>query len=72
MSFDQLADDVAALLSHLGIDEADVFGFGLGGSAGRSLVMRHPKLGRRLVVASADYRSREPGSPCCPARPTRT
>jgi pimeloyl-ACP methyl ester carboxylesterase len=59
MSVDQLADDVATLLAHLGIEEADVFGFSLGGLVGWSLVMRHPKLVRRLVVASADYRSRE-------------
>jgi pimeloyl-ACP methyl ester carboxylesterase len=59
MSIDQLADDVAALLAHLGIEETDVFGFSLGGLVGWSLVMRHPKVVRRLVVASADYRSRE-------------
>jgi pimeloyl-ACP methyl ester carboxylesterase len=59
MSVDQLADDVAALLAHLGVDEADVFGFSLGGLVGWSLVMRHPQVVRRLVVASADYRSRE-------------
>jgi pimeloyl-ACP methyl ester carboxylesterase len=61
MSFDQLADDVAALLAHLDIEEADVFGFSLGGLVGWNLVMRHPKVIRRLVVASADYRSREAG-----------
>ncbi|HWE70167.1 MAG TPA: alpha/beta hydrolase [Acidimicrobiales bacterium] len=60
MSFDQLADDVAALLAHLGIQEADVFGFSLGGLVGWSLVMRHPEVVRRFVVASADYRNREP------------
>jgi pimeloyl-ACP methyl ester carboxylesterase len=60
MSFDQLADDVIALLAHLGIPEADVFGFSLGGLVGWSLVMRHPEVVRRFVVASADYRSREP------------
>jgi pimeloyl-ACP methyl ester carboxylesterase len=59
MSFDQLADDVAALLAHLGIQEADVFGFSLGGLVGWSLVMRHPEVVGRFVVASADYRSRE-------------
>jgi pimeloyl-ACP methyl ester carboxylesterase len=59
MSIDQLADDVAALLTHLGIEEADLFGFSLGGLVGWSLVMRYPQVVRRLVVASADYRSRE-------------
>jgi pimeloyl-ACP methyl ester carboxylesterase len=59
MSINQLADDVAALLAHLGIDEADVFGFSLGGLVGWSLVMRYPNVVRRLVVASADYRNRE-------------
>jgi pimeloyl-ACP methyl ester carboxylesterase len=59
MSFDQLADDVAALLAHLGVAEADLFGFSLGGLVGWSLVMRHPAVVRRLVVASADYRGRE-------------
>jgi pimeloyl-ACP methyl ester carboxylesterase len=59
MSFDQLADDVVALLSHRGIQEADVFGFSLGGLVGWSMVMRHPQVVRRFVVASADYRNRE-------------
>jgi pimeloyl-ACP methyl ester carboxylesterase len=63
MSFDQLADDVAGLLAHLGIEEADVFGFSLGGLAGWSLVMRHPKLVRRFVVASADYRGGREAAP---------
>src|SRR2546427_6895776 len=44
MSIDQLADDVAALLAHLGIEKADVFGFSLGGLVGWSLVMRSPTL----------------------------
>ncbi len=59
MSIDQLADDVAALLAHLGIEVADVFGFSLGGLVGWSLLVRHPKLVGRCVVASADYRNRE-------------
>jgi pimeloyl-ACP methyl ester carboxylesterase len=63
MSFDQLADDVAGLLAHLGIEEADLFGFSLGGLTGWSLVMRHPKLVRRMVVASADYRGGREAAP---------
>ena len=59
MTIDQLADDVAALLATLGIEQADVFGFSLGGMVGYSLVIRYPSVVRRLVAASADYRSRE-------------
>jgi pimeloyl-ACP methyl ester carboxylesterase len=59
VSIDHLADDVAALLVYLGIDDADVFGFSLGGLVSWSLVMRHPRVVRGLVVASADYRNRE-------------
>jgi pimeloyl-ACP methyl ester carboxylesterase len=62
MSFDQLADDVAELLTHLGIAQADVLGFSLGGIVGWSLVVRRPERVRRFVAASADYRGgREPG-----------
>jgi pimeloyl-ACP methyl ester carboxylesterase len=62
MSVDLLADDVAALLAQLGVEEADVFGFSLGGLVGWSLVMRYPTVVRRFVAASADYRSR-PATP---------
>jgi pimeloyl-ACP methyl ester carboxylesterase len=31
MSLENLADDIVALLDHLGIDNADLFGFSLGG-----------------------------------------
>lgn len=76
MSFDRLADDVDALLARLGIEEADVFGSSLGGLVGWSLVMGHPKVVRRFVVASADYRSREATSdnfpsPCRPMPTSR-
>src|SRR3954452_10079872 len=58
MSIDLVADDVAALLAHLSIEEADVFGFSLGGLVGWSLAIRHPNVVGRVAVASADYRSR--------------
>src|SRR5215208_5535581 len=52
-----MADDVVALLRHLRIDEADVFGFSVGGGIALQLAIRHPGLLRRLVVASASYTS---------------
>ena len=52
-----MGDDVGALLRHLGIEQADVFGYSMGGSAALQLAMRHPELVRKLVVASASSTS---------------
>lgn len=51
--FDSSADDVAALLRHLKVDQADVFGFSNGASVGLQLALRHPKLVRKLIFASS-------------------
>jgi pimeloyl-ACP methyl ester carboxylesterase len=56
MRLESLADDVTALLSHLGIDRADVFGFSLGGAVALTVGLRHPERVGRLVIASVDYR----------------
>jgi pimeloyl-ACP methyl ester carboxylesterase len=52
-SYEQFADDTAALLGHLGIDRADVYGYSVGGAVALQLGLRHPRRVRRLVVASA-------------------
>ena len=57
ITYEQMADDTAALLRHLGIDGADVFGFSMGGGVALQLAIRHPDLLRKLVVASAAYTS---------------
>jgi pimeloyl-ACP methyl ester carboxylesterase len=57
LSYEQMADDTAALLRHLGIEQADVFGFSMGGGAALQVAIRHPEVVRKLVVASASYRS---------------
>ena len=51
--FDTSADDVAALLRHLGIAQADLFGFSNGASVALELAIRHPALVRKLVFASS-------------------
>jgi pimeloyl-ACP methyl ester carboxylesterase len=51
--YETLADDVAALLGHLGIAKADIFGFSMGGAAALQLAIRHPHLVGKLVFASA-------------------
>jgi pimeloyl-ACP methyl ester carboxylesterase len=57
ITYQGMADDVAALLRHLGIEEADVFGYSMGGGVALQLAIRHPGLVRRLVVASASWGS---------------
>jgi pimeloyl-ACP methyl ester carboxylesterase len=55
LSFEQMADDTAALLHQLGVDQADVLGFSNGGVVALQLAMRHPRLVRRLIVCSSYY-----------------
>src|SRR5262249_28062154 len=57
LTYEQLADDTAALLRHLSIDNADVYGYSLGGGVALQVAIRHPALVRRLVVVSASYSS---------------
>lgn len=52
-SFEQDADDVAALLKALGIQKADVLGFSNGGSTSLQLAMRHPERVDHVVAVSA-------------------
>jgi pimeloyl-ACP methyl ester carboxylesterase len=53
ISFQQDADDVAALMKNLSIDKADVFGFSNGGHTAMQLAIRHPEVADRMIVASA-------------------
>jgi pimeloyl-ACP methyl ester carboxylesterase len=55
-SFEQDADDVAALLEQLGAERGDVLGFSNGGTTALQMGIRHPRRVRRLVVASANYK----------------
>jgi pimeloyl-ACP methyl ester carboxylesterase len=57
LRIEQLADDAAALLAHLGIAQADVVGYSLGGMTALQLAIRHPSLVRKQVVISGNYRS---------------
>ena len=53
LRFETSADDVAALLKHLQIEQADVFGFSNGASVGLQIAIRHPQAVRKLVFASS-------------------
>lgn len=52
-TFEQDADDVAALLKNLGIARASFFGFSNGGTTALQIAIRHPELADKLVLASA-------------------
>lgn len=56
LSFGQDADDIAALLEHLHISQADIFGFSNGAGTTLQVAIRHPELVRRIVVASTFYK----------------
>ncbi len=57
LTYEQMADDIAALLRHLVIEKADVFGYSMGGGVAFQVAIRHPEVVRKLVVASASYTS---------------
>ena len=50
-----MADDTAALLEQIGVTEADVLGFSAGGVVAMQLAIRHPRLPRRLILASSFF-----------------
>jgi pimeloyl-ACP methyl ester carboxylesterase len=52
-SFEGSADDTAALLKYLKVKQADFLGYSNGGSIALQIGMRHPKLTRKLIIASA-------------------
>jgi pimeloyl-ACP methyl ester carboxylesterase len=56
LSFESMADDVAALVLHLKIEKVDVMGYSVGGEVALRVAIQHPDLIRRLVVVSATFR----------------
>ena len=56
LSFEQDADDVAALLKQIQIEKADFMGFSNGGTTSLQIAIRHPELVNKLVLASATYK----------------
>jgi pimeloyl-ACP methyl ester carboxylesterase len=56
MSYEQFADDAAALLQALGVERADVMGYSQGGGVALQLAIRHPSRVSKLVSMSATFR----------------
>jgi pimeloyl-ACP methyl ester carboxylesterase len=52
LRYQTMADDIAGLIRHLRLSEADVLGYSLGGGVALRLAIQHPALIRRLVIVS--------------------
>ncbi len=51
-----MAEDIAALIDHLGLDKPDVVGYSLGGGVAFFMAVNHPQKVGKLVMASANIR----------------
>ena len=51
-----MADDIGALISHLGLTRPDVMGFSLGGGVALLTAVKYPDLVGKLIVVSANIR----------------
>jgi pimeloyl-ACP methyl ester carboxylesterase len=56
LTYEQIADDLAALLTELKIDRADVLGHSDGGIVALLLAIRHPQKVNRVVSSAANLR----------------
>ena len=55
ITYQNLADDVAAFMDAMGIKKADIFGYSMGAVTGLQLAFRHPEKVNKLVSASGGY-----------------
>ncbi len=62
LSYEGMADDVAALLAYLNIGKADVFGYSTGATVAVQVAVRHPEVVDQLIAASAWYDGEAPKS----------
>jgi pimeloyl-ACP methyl ester carboxylesterase len=51
-----MADDIAALIDHLGLDRPDVMGYSLGGGVAMHVAFKYPEKIRKLIAVSANIK----------------
>src|SRR5438045_1439481 len=56
LRFEHMADDIAGLIEHLGLDKADVLGFSLGGAVALQTAIRYPERVNKLVLISTPFK----------------
>lgn len=54
--YEDFGDDIAALIRHLGLGQADLLGYSLGANSSLRCAIQHPDLVRRLAVVSIPCR----------------
>ena len=57
ITYEHLADDVAALLNYLKLPRADLIGYSMGGAVAMQCAIRHPNKVRKVVIISSTFRS---------------
>lgn len=55
-SYDNLADDIAAMLDYLKVGKADLIGYSMGGGVAMNMAIRHPQNVRKVVSISGVFR----------------
>jgi pimeloyl-ACP methyl ester carboxylesterase len=55
ITYQNLADDVATFMDSVGLANADIFGYSMGGQAALQLAIRHPEKVKKLIAASVAY-----------------
>jgi pimeloyl-ACP methyl ester carboxylesterase len=55
LSLEGMADDVAAAIKQLGMEQADIFGYSMGAGVALYTAIRHPEVVRKLILASITY-----------------
>jgi len=54
--YEAMGDDIAGLIAHLGIEQADLMGYSLGAGVALRTAIQHPAVVRKLVVVSTTFR----------------
>ena len=57
LRYEQMADDVSTLLDELGVEQANVLGYSLGGGVALQFAVRHPEQVRKLVLVSTPFKT---------------
>ncbi|WP_338682024.1 alpha/beta hydrolase [Streptomyces acidiscabies] len=57
---EDMADDIAAVIRALGLEQVDLLGFSIGGYQAQEVVLRHPQLVRKLLLLGTGLRGGDP------------